>query len=112
MSLRMVAGETPRLWRSTSALDPTGSSVDTKSCTMARSTASFRSSSTAAHLRSGTRECGVPVYDRPRANAPNERRHAYGAHMRSKQYGPDVLAPGWQKLRSLPEVPAEADLVV
>ena len=29
MSLRTVAGETPSLWRSTSALEPTGSWVDT-----------------------------------------------------------------------------------
>src|SRR5687768_9215820 len=59
MSLRMVAGDTPRLCRSTSALEPTGSSVDTKSWTMARRTASFRSSSTAAHLllALGAMEC-------------------------------------------------------
>ena len=44
MSLRIVAGETPRLCRSTSALLPTGSWVAMKSSTMARRTSSLRSS--------------------------------------------------------------------
>ena len=46
MSLRIVAGETSRLCRSTRDLEPTGSFVETKSSTMARKTASFLSSST------------------------------------------------------------------
>ena len=44
MSLRMVAGDTPRLCRSTSALLPTGSLVAMKSEMMARRTSSLRSS--------------------------------------------------------------------
>jgi len=44
MSLRTVALETPRLWRSTSVLEPMGSFVETKSATMARSTSKRRSS--------------------------------------------------------------------
>src|SRR5882762_6203407 len=44
MSLRIVAGETPRWWRSARALLPTGSLVAMKSSTMARSTSSLRSS--------------------------------------------------------------------
>src|SRR5690625_5853872 len=44
MSLRTVADDTPRLCRSTSALDPIGSLVATKSATMARSTSKRRSS--------------------------------------------------------------------
>src|SRR5687768_12722292 len=46
MSLRTVAGETPRLCRSASVFEPTGSFVDTKSSTIARRTSSLRSSST------------------------------------------------------------------
>ncbi len=44
MSLRTVALDTPRLWRSTSDLEPMGSLVATKSATMARSTSKRRSS--------------------------------------------------------------------
>src|SRR6185437_14484972 len=44
MSLRIVAGDTPRLCRSARALLPTGSLVEMKSATMARSTSSLRSS--------------------------------------------------------------------
>ncbi|COZ46707.1 Uncharacterised protein [Mycobacterium tuberculosis] len=44
MSLRTVADETPRLWRSTRDLEPIGSWVATKSATMARSTSKRRSS--------------------------------------------------------------------
>src|SRR6185312_12840714 len=52
MSLRTVADETPRLWRSTNALEPIGSWVATKSATMARSTSNRRSSAlpTGGHL--------------------------------------------------------------
>src|SRR5262249_51137752 len=50
MSLRIVAGETCRLCRSTRVLLPTGSRVDTKSSTMARSTSSLRSSTLTDHL--------------------------------------------------------------
>jgi Protein of unknown function (DUF3097) len=32
--------------------------------------------------------------------------------MRSKQYGPDALVPGWKKPTRIPEVEAEVDLVV
>src|SRR6266851_4226450 len=60
MSLRIVAGETSRLCRSTRAFDPTGSLVETKSSTMARSTASFLSSSTyPPPLALRTPECQV-----------------------------------------------------
>src|SRR6185312_9937603 len=44
MSLRTVALETPRLWRSTNVFDPIGSLVATKSATMARKTSKRRSS--------------------------------------------------------------------
>src|SRR6478609_10743904 len=44
MSLRTVALETPRLWRSTRDLEPMGSLVATKSATMARNTSKRRSS--------------------------------------------------------------------
>src|ERR1700757_5071134 len=44
MSLRTVADETPRLWRSTKDFEPIGSLVATKSATIARSTSKRRSS--------------------------------------------------------------------
>src|SRR5947209_7657498 len=52
MSLRTVADETPRLWRSTNVLEPIGSLVATKSATMARNTSKRRSSALAigSHL--------------------------------------------------------------
>ena len=48
MSLRTVAGETPRWPRSATAFEPTGSLVRTKPSTIARSTSSRRSSSIGA----------------------------------------------------------------
>src|SRR5215472_8686109 len=60
MSLRIVAGETSRLCRSTRFFEPTGSLVDTKSSTMARSTASFLSSSKSSPpLALSSPECQV-----------------------------------------------------
>src|SRR5947209_11258393 len=47
MSLRTVADDTPRLWRSTNVLEPIGSLVATKSATMARNTSKRRSSALA-----------------------------------------------------------------
>lgn len=53
MSLRTVALETPRLWRSTIDLEPMGSWVATKSATIARNTSNRRSSALpTAHLPS------------------------------------------------------------
>ena len=51
MSLRIVAGETPRLCRSASALLPTGSFVEMKSSMMARNTSSLRCSMVTARSR-------------------------------------------------------------
>src|SRR6201996_7946422 len=50
MSLRTVADETPRLWRSTSDFEPIGSLVATKSATIARSTSKRRSSALAIRI--------------------------------------------------------------
>src|SRR4051794_9491307 len=56
MSLRMVAGETPRSCRSARALLPTGSLVETKSWTIARRTCRRRSScATVTPPRTGRR---------------------------------------------------------
>src|SRR5262249_2460245 len=69
MSLRTVAGETRRWCRSTSVLLPTGSRVETKSSTMARSTSSLRSSTFTNHLLAlQFRDCQVYV-----AASPNDR---------------------------------------
>src|SRR3954466_2250863 len=66
MSLRTVAGLTPRLCRSARFLDPTGSFVETKSSTMARNTSSLRSSST-RHLPLALTSYECQVYgDSPR----------------------------------------------
>src|SRR3954451_10241323 len=73
MSLRTVAGETPRPCRSTSALEPTGPSGATESSAIARRTASLRSSCIVSppHQRVGTRMSGVPsVLGRATARAP------------------------------------------
>src|SRR5450755_3641583 len=87
MSLRTVAGETPRWCRSTRAFEPTGSLVDTKSWTMARSTSSLRSSSIrsppsdaawrASSQQAGTPPLGVPVYGARRPGIERTRPRVY-----------------------------------
>src|SRR3954469_10437947 len=107
MSLRMVAGETPRSCRSARALLPTGSLVETKSWTIARRTCRRRSScATVTPPRTGpTRlwtECEIwhspgtsasPAYDRPvvasrftAGRRPDERERLVGPAVR---VGPD-----------------------
>src|SRR5664280_1689788 len=60
MSLRTVAGDTPSWERSAKALEPTGSLVETKSRTIARSTSSLRSSSIPGHLPPSVRHEHLP----------------------------------------------------
>src|SRR5664280_3900468 len=88
MSLRTVAGDTPSWERWAKALEPTGSLVETKSRTIARSTSSLRSSSIPGHLPPSVRHEHLPhwhsgllalwlaecqVYGAPPGPAPGQR---------------------------------------
>src|SRR5215469_10651404 len=106
MSLRMVAGETSRLCRSTSALEPTGSFVETKSSTMARKTASFLSSSTQPpppwHSWVLSANCMADLKPGDRSSTPRVSQKAYiprslnGRFALDSPYLHEKLQPSWR----------------
>ena len=96
MSLRTVAGLTPRLCRSARALEPTGSVVETKSSTIARRTSSLRSSSTRVtscwHSPDRSAKCTAvaPAGARPAVRRPQRRLRSYSAANSSTLHAPSV----------------------
>src|SRR6201995_4047083 len=71
ISLRTVADETPRLWRSTSDFDPIGSLVETKSATIARSTSKRRSSALAIRIHLSNLTHFTVITSRDRCSHPH-----------------------------------------